>query len=255
MPSTGTRDAVNVGLLSTIQDPLLPHFLFYALQYGVTGLAVICDRKQLSERDQRIIAQRTDGALRSLEGQAADVYRFGRHRVPFYFVDSHNGEDTIDLIAELGLQYLLNAGTPRRISSRVLSSVPAGIINVHPGVLPQYRGCSCVEWAILNDDPVGNTAHFMDEGYDTGPIIASETYQFAPFCTYTALRTTVYLKGCELAARVLRQLQDGTLTAAGAVAQPPEAGRYWDPLPDTRLVEVEAKLAGNHYQFQLREPV
>lgn len=48
-----------------------------------------------------------------------------------------------------------------------------GTINIHPGWLPRYRGAAPDMWAIRNgDDEVGVTVHRVDEGMDTGPILA-----------------------------------------------------------------------------------
>ena len=49
-------------------------------------------------------------------------------------------------------------------------------INVHGSLLPKYRGASCIQAAILNgDEETGITIMKMDEGLDTGPIIAQES--------------------------------------------------------------------------------
>lgn len=48
-----------------------------------------------------------------------------------------------------------------------------GAINVHPSLLPRYRGPAPVHWAIRNGDPeIGVTVHRLDAGVDTGPILA-----------------------------------------------------------------------------------
>jgi methionyl-tRNA formyltransferase len=48
-----------------------------------------------------------------------------------------------------------------------------GTINVHRSLLPRYRGAAPVPWAIRNGDPdIGVTVHRVDEGTDTGPILA-----------------------------------------------------------------------------------
>lgn len=50
-----------------------------------------------------------------------------------------------------------------------------GILNAHIGILPRYRGRSVVEWALVEDGPVGVTVFFVDEGIDTGlRIVLSE---------------------------------------------------------------------------------
>lgn len=59
------------------------------------------------------------------------------------------------------------------LPSAVLSLAPLGAVNLHPSLLPQYRGRAPLNWAILSGEcTLGLTAHFIDEGVDTGDIIA-----------------------------------------------------------------------------------
>jgi methionyl-tRNA formyltransferase len=59
----------------------------------------------------------------------------------------------------------------------LIALAPKGVINLHPSLLPKYRGRAPVNWAILNGEKeLGISAHFVDEGMDTGPII--EQYRF-----------------------------------------------------------------------------
>jgi methionyl-tRNA formyltransferase len=47
-----------------------------------------------------------------------------------------------------------------------------GVVNLHPSLLPKYRGRAPINWAILKgEEEVGLTAHYVDEGMDTGDII------------------------------------------------------------------------------------
>jgi methionyl-tRNA formyltransferase len=55
-----------------------------------------------------------------------------------------------------------------------LSIPPLGAINIHPSLLPRYRGPAPVQWAIINgDQETGVTTMWMDEGMDTGDILLS----------------------------------------------------------------------------------
>lgn len=59
------------------------------------------------------------------------------------------------------------------LPSHLFSVAKFGAINLHPSLLPRYRGRASVNWAILNGEAeIGLTAHFIDEGVDTGDIIA-----------------------------------------------------------------------------------
>jgi methionyl-tRNA formyltransferase len=53
-----------------------------------------------------------------------------------------------------------------------------GAVNLHPSLLPRYKGRASINWAILNGEvETGLTAHFIDNGVDTGDIIKQETLE------------------------------------------------------------------------------
>lgn len=58
------------------------------------------------------------------------------------------------------------------IPESIINLPPMGVINLHPSLLPNYRGRAPLNWAIINGEKhVGLTAHYVDGGVDTGPII------------------------------------------------------------------------------------
>jgi methionyl-tRNA formyltransferase len=60
----------------------------------------------------------------------------------------------------------------------MIGLAPLGTVNLHPSLLPRYRGRASINWAILNGDRrLGLTAHFVDEGIDTGDIIEQVSYE------------------------------------------------------------------------------
>ncbi len=105
-------------------------------------------------------------------------------------------------------------------------------------MLPKYRGCTVVEWALYNGDPLGVTAHLMDEGIDTGPIVAQATFDVADCPDYAAVRVKVYQAGFALAATAAADLLAGR---ARPVPQGP--GRYWKPIEPEKMVVVQAWFA------------
>src|SRR5258708_2774481 len=57
--------------------------------------------------------------------------------------------------------------------TKTLSMAKNGFINIHPSLLPKYRGPIPSMWAILNGEKItGTTMHYIDKGIDTGNIIA-----------------------------------------------------------------------------------
>lgn len=96
-------------------------------------------------------ARRND--LRVIRGRGTDaiVFKFIQRLKP-------------DLIWVTDYRYLL----PKTI----LSIPKLGSVNLHPSLLPEYRGRAPINWAILKgEQQIGVTAHFLDEGVDTGDII------------------------------------------------------------------------------------
>lgn len=240
-----------VGFLSTIHAPLLPFTLEAALANGCNNIVVICDSKLPSEKDKKIWLERTGGVFERVDNGGPDIYNLGHSMIPFYFVDSHNSAKTINIIKSLGIDCLFNAGTPRKLSSKIISSVEYGVVNVHPGLLPEYRGCTCVEWAIYNDDKIGNTAHFMDDKYDMGPIITSEWYEFSKDADYQSIRVRVHRDGCRLAGRVLGAIKMNRIRPTDGLQQNSAQGKYWSPISDEEMDVVFRKLQDSKYRYQV----
>jgi methionyl-tRNA formyltransferase len=68
---------------------------------------------------------------------------------------------------------ILVSGFLWRVPPDVLRLPPLGVINLHGGLLPDWRGPNAWGWAFRVGDPaLGSTVHRMDQGFDTGPILA-----------------------------------------------------------------------------------
>lgn len=96
---------------------------------------------------------------------------------------------------------------------RALYDAPThGTLNIHDSLLPQYAGFSPVLWALLNrESHVGVTVHRMDEGLDTGPIVAQEAVPVGPKSTTTELVLATMDLIEPLVVRSLNGLASGTL--------------------------------------------
>jgi methionyl-tRNA formyltransferase len=79
------------------------------------------------------------------------------------------------------------------VSAETQSAFRIGIINPHMGHLPRYRGMDVVQWPILEGHlgNVGLTAHLMDAGLDTGPIVQHAVVDPLPYRSLGALRNAV----------------------------------------------------------------
>tara|TARA_B100000965_G_C19575874_1_gene751299 strand:+ start:968 stop:1699 length:732 start_codon:yes stop_codon:yes gene_type:complete len=239
------------GFLSTLDNPLLSEFISSAILNEIKNIYIIIDTLGTNKKDQEIFKLRTNGKFGNNFQLEECIKKFNDIKFPFYFVKNHNSNEAINLYKKLNLNCLLNTGTPRKLSFEVIDIIKNGIVNVHPGILPQYRGCSCIEWAIINDDPIGNTAHFMDINYDTGPIIKTEKYNFSNKFKYSDIRNHVYLKGCNLAAKVLKGIEKKEINIRNTIKQNPEKGKYWDPIPYELESKAISKANEGRYKFQI----
>ena len=76
-----------------------------------------------------------------------------------------------------------------------------GCINIHPSLLPRHRGPSPVPFTLLEGDSVaGVTLMLLDEGMDTGPIIAQKEESIFPEDTGATLSTRLFVEGARLLA-------------------------------------------------------
>jgi methionyl-tRNA formyltransferase len=84
-----------------------------------------------------------------------------------------NHPDVVKLARELEPDLICVFGTSL-IRGPLLSQGRLGIVNLHGGLSPEYRGADCTFWALHNGEPdkVGCTLHFIDSGIDTGRLIA-----------------------------------------------------------------------------------
>src|SRR5712692_5374337 len=92
-----------------------------------------------------------------------------------------NGAEFIQQVQLLGVDLIVVAGFPR-ILKRALIDVPRlGCINVHPSLLPRYRGPEPCYWVLANQENTTSvTIHHVDEGIDTGDILLEGKLEIRP---------------------------------------------------------------------------
>ncbi len=73
------------------------------------------------------------------------------------------------------------------IPGQVLRLFPQGAVNLHPALLPYNRGAHPNVWSIVDGTPAGVTLHYMDDGVDTGDVIAQHRVEVEPVDTGATL--------------------------------------------------------------------
>jgi methionyl-tRNA formyltransferase len=148
----------------------------------------------------------------------------------------------LDLIRDREIDVCIQAGIGI-LKGELLAAPRIGWLNVHPGKLPEYRGNACPEWAVFNGDEVWATAHLIDEGIDTGAVVAARRYDY-PADGYHSFRAGIYAHCAQVLIEALKRLDeaDAHQVSTVLVAQDHERGVYWPRIPDENLAAVIAKL-------------
>lgn len=96
-----------------------------------------------------------------------------------YCVINHNSPECIDILKSHNITIGVIAGA-RILGCEVITAVSKGIINLHPGLLPDGRGLDALQWAILEGRPIGVTSHVIDEKVDKGFILWRQAIEEYP---------------------------------------------------------------------------
>lgn len=136
------------------------------------------------------------------------------------------------LVARLhahGVVWVALAGWMRLVTPTFLTGFPGRVLNIHPALLPAFPGLHAQEQAWRAGVRVtGCTVHLVDEGMDTGPIVAQAAVPVLPDDDVDALSARILAQEHRLYARCLRWAVEGRLRV--------EAGRVrLHPAPDEPL--------------------
>lgn len=107
-------------------------------------------------------------------------------RITYRTTNNHNNEEVERALLD-GAYDLVVLGDTRILRSHILGSVRRGILNVHPGILPEVRGNNPYVWSIIHGLPQGATVHLINEGVDRGPILMRRHLKATPSMAYPQL--------------------------------------------------------------------
>ncbi|MGQ9519743.1 MAG: methionyl-tRNA formyltransferase [Candidatus Fervidibacter sp.] len=120
-----------------------------------------------------------------------------------------NVPESLEVIAQAKPDVLVVVAYGRILKEQCLAIPPKGCINVHPSLLPKYRGPSPIQHAILNGDEVtGVTTMFMDTGMDTGDIILQRQVPIDPDDTAGTLSKKLSMVAAELLVETLKLVEE-----------------------------------------------
>lgn len=156
-----------------------------------------------------VVSHHSDGKSRN--NRELEVARVAaEHNIPVFL--PNRPSEIRDELINLGAEAAILVAYGRIIPQSVIDIFPKGIINIHPSLLPHYRGPTPIESAIANgDNETGVSVMQLTAGMDEGPVYAQQTVVLngteTKFELYEELATT----SVELLLDILPSILDGKL--------------------------------------------
>jgi len=101
--------------------------------------------------------------------------------IPHCYIDSDEEDNIIKLLKVWNVDLVVLAGWMRIVSPKLIDAFPKRIINLHPSLLPKYKGLHAIEQALESGDKeTGCTVHYVNEELDGGEIILQSEVPILP---------------------------------------------------------------------------
>lgn len=142
------------------------------------------------------------------------IERAKQYKIPTYVIQPKDYPSKaayeraiLEKLAQEKVEFIVLAGYMRIIGPTLLTPYSQKIINIHPALLPQFPGRQGIQDAFDSQvAETGVTIHFVDQGIDTGPIIAQKKVKIAPNDTLETLETKIHQVEHDLYPKVLAQV-------------------------------------------------
>lgn len=106
--------------------------------------------------------------------------------------DSVNTEEFVGLLKDLDIDFIVVVAFGQLIKADLLEDYKDRIINLHPSLLPKYRGASPMQFALLNGDKVtAASAMLIEEGMDSGDVLVQDEFDISDDLDYFDLEESL----------------------------------------------------------------
>ena len=119
----------------------------------------------------------------------------------------------VEALRAAGAEYVVMAGYMRKLTPVVLDAFPDHVLNLHPALLPSFKGAHAIQDAFDTGVKVtGVTVHLANEDYDKGPIVAQRAVVVREADTIDDLEARIHATEHILYPEVLRIIAEGRMT-------------------------------------------
>ena len=151
-----------------------------------------------------------------------------RHRIPLFPLDPGEERQLVPVIKSSKPDIILVSGYHRLLPASILGLAPRGGVNLHPSLLPKYRGPCPWKWVIVRGERwTGVTVHEMDASFDTGRILSQEPVKIRDDETGGELFHRLCDAGGDLLVRTVGDLERGSCPLR--LQDPAEATHFGPP--------------------------
>lgn len=134
------------------------------------------------------------------------------HTIPYYSVTSLKDPDIRERLQNAHVEFAVLAYFGLIVPQSIIDIFPKGIINIHPSLLPAYRGPTPVQTSILlGDTTTGVSIMLLDSDVDHGPVLAQTTEPITSTDTAISMYERLFPKGVELLREALPKYVSGEL--------------------------------------------
>lgn len=129
------------------------------------------------------------------------------HKLPIHQPERARKLNFVQTLKDLALDVIVVAAFGQLLPQTVLDIPPCGTINLHPSLLPKYRGAAPIQWALINGETeTGVTLMLLDAGEDTGDIICTERIRIKDTDTALTLTEQLATLGAKQLVQVLSKM-------------------------------------------------
>lgn len=158
--------------------------------------------------------------------------------IPFLLSESINSRSALAWIKQHPADIGISANWKNVIGAECRSLFEHGIINVHIGDLPRYRGNATPNWAIINGEPeIVLTFHQMVDELDAGPIVLQEKIPVSDDTYIGNVYNESFRLTAEMAIDVVRMFEDGTARPRKQDADPTHGLRCYPRIPEDSEID------------------
>ncbi len=124
-----------------------------------------------------------------------------------------NNNEFIERLKALNPDYIIVASYGKILPAEILNLPKRASLNVHPSLLPKYRGAAPVPWTLINGEKeTGVTIFEMDEGMDTGKILYQVKTEIGPEENARDLLNRLSYLGAEALDKTIKLMEEGKIT-------------------------------------------